>query len=137
MGFFNNNDKEGRIGTREGVTTIAKGTEIEGVIRIDCNLQLDGNFKGDILSKGTVIVGEEGNLVGKIVANHIICKGKILGEVVVNDLDLMEGGCIEARVDYHSTIRVDKGGTVNWTVKKIDKSKMEEIENKEFKKDEE
>lgn len=130
MGFFSNNDKERAAVTGKGVTTIAQGTKIEGVMFIECNLQIDGEFEGEIYSKASVVVGESANFKGKIITDHLICSGKVSGKIIVNDLDILNQGFIEGEISY-STVRIDQGGVLEGTTTRVaNVKKLTELENK-------
>ena len=52
-----------------------------GPLKFKVSLCLDGEHEGDIMTGGTLIINEQGSVLGNIMAAEIICKGKIEGDV--------------------------------------------------------
>jgi len=45
---------------------IGKGMKVEGQLSFEQTVRIDGSFKGEITSPGTLVVGETGFVEGKI-----------------------------------------------------------------------
>ncbi|MBI5642311.1 MAG: polymer-forming cytoskeletal protein [Deltaproteobacteria bacterium] len=58
---------------------IGKGMSIEGRLIFEDTVRIDGNFKGDISTPGTLIVGEGGYIEGRIKAGRALVTGEIRG----------------------------------------------------------
>jgi cytoskeletal protein CcmA (bactofilin family) len=60
---------------------IGKGVRIEGKVSFenDDTVRIDGSFKGEIDARGTLVVGEGGNVEGEIKVNSAIVTGEIRG----------------------------------------------------------
>ena len=52
-------------------SVIGKGTEFEGTIRTKETIRIEGFVKGNIISDGTVIIGNGGNVDGKEITMHV------------------------------------------------------------------
>ena len=48
----------------ENITLLAKGVLIKGEIRVEGTVRIDGRLEGDIHTKGTVVIGEDGVVQG-------------------------------------------------------------------------
>lgn len=59
-------------------------TEFEGKLSFSGAVRIDGHFKGEIFTKGTLIVGEMAVIESNIHASHIIVNGEILGNVIAD-----------------------------------------------------
>jgi len=66
-------------------SVIGKGTEFEGTIRTKETIRVEGFVKGNIISEGTVIVGNGGNVDGKIEAANILIGGEVHGELYASE----------------------------------------------------
>jgi len=66
-------------------SVIGKGTEFEGTIRTKETIRVEGFVKGDIISEGTVIVGNGGNVDGVIKAANILIGGEVHGELYASE----------------------------------------------------
>ncbi|MCP9448303.1 MAG: polymer-forming cytoskeletal protein [Nitrospira sp.] len=65
----------------ESLTFLAKGVDFRGVIHFEGTIRVDGRLEGEIHTKGTLIVGEQGIVKGLISAGTVMTSGKINGTV--------------------------------------------------------
>jgi len=70
-------------------------TEFEGKLSFSGAVRIDGRFKGEIFTKGTLIVGELAVIESKVHASHIIVNGEILGNVIA-----------EKKIEIHASGKV-------------------------------
>ena len=73
-------------GNMENINRIVEGNVIEGVIRSESNLRIDGEFTGELITKGRLVVGPKGKIQGNV---HCLCcdvEGTLEGEVTVLEL---------------------------------------------------
>jgi cytoskeletal protein CcmA (bactofilin family) len=68
------------------INSIMEGTSIEGEIRSDSNLRVDGRVKGTIHVKGRLIVGQSGSIEGEVVCHSSDIEGTVLGRINCQDL---------------------------------------------------
>jgi len=48
------------------INIIGNGTKITGDIETNGDIRIDGNLKGNIITKGKIVIGETGNIEGTI-----------------------------------------------------------------------
>ncbi|MBU1003837.1 MAG: polymer-forming cytoskeletal protein [Proteobacteria bacterium] len=60
---------------------LGTGTTYQGKLEFQGSVRIDGNFKGEVTSKGTLVVGKEANVEGTINVGQLIISGKLNGEV--------------------------------------------------------
>lgn len=82
-------------GTSENKTStelnfIGRGTVIEGEIRTESSIRIDGRVKGKLSCKNTLTVGEGGEIDGEIEAQNAIIGGKIKGKIFINEKLVLE-----------------------------------------------
>ncbi|MCR9279276.1 MAG: polymer-forming cytoskeletal protein [Pseudomonadaceae bacterium] len=69
----------------KGTTLVAANTRIIGDVRFTDQLFLDGVVEGNVIAddseKATVIVSEEGSVIGEIRAPHVVINGTVEGNV--------------------------------------------------------
>lgn len=70
-------------------------TEFEGKLSFTGAVRVDGRFRGEIVTKGTLIVGEMAVIESDIHAAHIIVNGEIRGNVIA-----------EKRMEIHTSGKV-------------------------------
>ena len=63
-----------------------EGTSIEGEIRSDSNLRIDGRVKGTINVRGRLIVGQTGVIEGEVVCQSSDVEGTVIGKINCQDL---------------------------------------------------
>ncbi len=68
---------------------------ITGDIKTDGEVQIDGRLDGN-LSAGTVTVGEQGAVNGKIIATTVHVRGKVTGKIDANVVELAETANVQA-----------------------------------------
>jgi cytoskeletal protein CcmA (bactofilin family) len=60
---------------------LGKETEFEGKLAFTGAVRIDGRFKGEILSEGTLIVGETAYIESDIHASNVIISGEVHGNI--------------------------------------------------------
>lgn len=76
-----------------------KGTSFEGKLAFDGTVQINGNFKGDIISDGTLIVGPEAEIDARIQVSTLIVDGSVHGAIETKQkLELHRGSHLTANV---------------------------------------
>jgi cytoskeletal protein CcmA (bactofilin family) len=68
------------------INSIMEGTSIEGEIRSDSNIRIDGRVKGTINAKGRVIVGQTGVIEGEVNCLASDIEGTLIGKINCQDL---------------------------------------------------
>jgi len=64
---------------------LGRDTEFDGKLSFTGAVRIDGRFQGEILTEGTLIVGESASIDSDIHASHIIISGEIRGNIVADD----------------------------------------------------
>lgn len=60
---------------------IGLGTEFEGRLTFEGVIRLDGRFSGEIVSVGTLIVGETAHVTAEINVDTVVVSGEVHGDV--------------------------------------------------------
>jgi cytoskeletal protein CcmA (bactofilin family) len=68
------------------INMIGKTTNIVGDVVSESDIRIDGNVKGTIQTKGKIVVGQSGIILGNIICQNAEIEGKIEGKIKVNDL---------------------------------------------------
>lgn len=78
-------DKKWESIVEEGAYTfLGKGVDFIGKAKFDGSVRIDGHFDGQIVSKDTLVIGEQGVIKGEITCENLICSGKIEGNIVAS-----------------------------------------------------
>jgi cytoskeletal protein CcmA (bactofilin family) len=60
---------------------LGAGTNYQGKLHFQGAVRIDGNFQGEVVSDGTLVVGQEAVVEGLIKVGQLVLSGKIQGEV--------------------------------------------------------
>ena len=68
------------------INSIMEGTSIEGEIKSDSNIRIDGRVKGTIQVRGRLIVGASGLVEGDVTCQSSDIEGTVNGKITCQDL---------------------------------------------------
>ena len=85
--MFNKNPESGKAeGGTSSINLIGAGTVVEGDIRSNGDIRIDGTVTGNIISKSKVVVGATGSIQGNVTSQNADVSGSIRGKVTVTEL---------------------------------------------------
>ena len=107
-------------------TLISGKTTVEGDVHFSGGLHVDGTIKGRVVaeegSDAVVRLSEVGEIVGDVVAPHIIINGKVKGDVHASvHLELAEKAVVTGNV-YYQLIEMAMGASVNGNLVRKDET---------------
>lgn len=68
------------------INSIMEGTTLQGEVRTDGNLRIDGKVKGTIEAKGKVIIGQTGTVEGEVQCQTSEIEGTLEGKITCSDI---------------------------------------------------
>jgi cytoskeletal protein CcmA (bactofilin family) len=68
------------------INLIGTGTMIDGNIVSNGDIRIDGSLKGNLSTKGKVIVGDTGKVSGEVNCKNFEVEGSVDGKVIVSEL---------------------------------------------------
>lgn len=104
-------------------------TEFEGKLSFRGVVRIDGRFKGEILTEGTLIVGESASLECNIHVSHIIISGEIRGNITASDrIEIHAPGKVFGNIQA-PTVVIDEGVVFegNCRMKKMKESEEKKV----------
>jgi cytoskeletal protein CcmA (bactofilin family) len=128
MSMAKNDLPHGAIGSLIGV-----GTRITGTVTFAGGLRVDGEITGNVNSKsvedGTLVLGEQGRVEGKLVAPRVVINGTVVGQTISTDfVELQPGARIKGNT-YYKRLAMRPGAAVDGQlVHCIDKADSGELE---------
>lgn len=136
--MFNNNKPGKTVSTTANspsVNIISEGTKITGNVHSSSDIRVSGAVEGEALSKGKLIITEQGRVIGDITATDADIAGKVEGEVkVTNRLVLRKNAIIDGNI-YTKTLIVEEGAQINGACRMGERSnKLSQINDAEFEK---
>jgi cytoskeletal protein CcmA (bactofilin family) len=93
-------------------TLIGYGCEFEGNMSTSSSTRIDGKLKGRITGENSIVVGEDGLVLGEIKASETVVYGKVEGTIETNSLEIKKSGIVLGDIFVESLI-VEDGGIFN------------------------
>lgn len=62
-------------------TFVGKGSTVNGNLKIENSLRIDGKVKGDVSCTETVVLGKGGKIEGNVTAKHVMLAGEVKGNI--------------------------------------------------------
>ena len=91
------------------------GTVVEGTVRANNSVRVDGRIKGKLICKNTLTVGVNGEIEGDIEAKNAIIGGKIKGKIKVVEKLVLEAKSILIGDLKASKLLIDEGAVFEGT----------------------
>lgn len=93
----------------EETTIISLGVKIEGKVKSNGNIRVEGQIEGDIMSQGSIVIGGNGEVNGQVNADVISIAGSVTGTVKAkNRLTIEEKGNLKGDI-FTRTLIVKEG----------------------------
>lgn len=99
----------------KSINLISKGTRITGDVISEGDLRIDGHLKGNIKSKGRLVVGETGAIEGEIECGNVEIAGKVKGKILATELITMKATAMIAGEITTSKLSVEPGSLFTGT----------------------
>ena len=62
-------------------TIVGKGSSLEGTLKVENSIRVDGRIKGHVTTTDSLVIGKEGEIEGEIIAKNAIIGGKVRGKI--------------------------------------------------------
>jgi cytoskeletal protein CcmA (bactofilin family) len=118
--------------TSGALNALVKGTVIEGTVRCDSDLRVDGTIKGKLSCQSKVIIGPTGAVEGEIRCQNAVIEGTFKGTLYVTELlNVRETAEVDGEITTNKLIvqsgakfnvacKMEVGANNNGTVKHFD-----------------
>jgi cytoskeletal protein CcmA (bactofilin family) len=95
---------------------LGPGSQFEGKLMFDEIVRLDGQFKGEIISKDTLIVGQEAEIEAEVTVGTLILSGRFKGNIKASGkVDLRAPARVEGNIETPVLV-VEEGVVINSTL---------------------
>jgi len=68
------------------INLISSGTDITGDIKSSGDIRIDGTLKGNLNTKGKVVIGPTGKVCGEVICKNSEVSGIVEGKIIVSQL---------------------------------------------------
>lgn len=75
-------------------TIIGKGSVLEGTLKVESAIRIDGKVKGDVTTNESLYIGTQGEVEGEIKAKNAIIGGKVTGKILATGKIVLESRAI-------------------------------------------
>ena len=97
--------KKGSAGMDNIVGLLGKGTEFEGKLIFEGTLRIDGKFKGEVITKGILAIGEGALVHAEVEADTIIVRGEVHGNLkATQKIEIKGSGKVLGNINTPSLI---------------------------------
>jgi cytoskeletal protein CcmA (bactofilin family) len=117
--FGNNKQTDSKTSTTtpspggSGLNALVKGTSMEGNIKCDSDLRIDGTIKGNVQCKAKLIIGPTGAIEGEVQCQNAVIEGRFKGVLRVSDLlNVRETADVDGDINTNKLI-VQSGAKFN------------------------
>ncbi|WP_084035583.1 bactofilin family protein [Marinomonas ushuaiensis] len=107
MGIFSRN--HGVKSQSSATTLIAEGCTINGHIRVENRLQIDGHVEGQIEASNQIKISESGYVVGEITTDRLIINGEFEGTCRAAHIEILSHGSVSGTI-YSDNLSIETGG---------------------------
>lgn len=94
-----------------GINRIVEGTAIEGEIRCESNIRIDGSFVGNLNTKGRLVIGPAGRIEGTITCQNAEIEGLVKGKLNVQQLLSLKGTAKVEGDIFTDKLSIEPGAT--------------------------
>ena len=96
-------------GSDKTITFLGKETHLEGKLKFEGALRIDGHFDGEITAKGNLIIGEEALVKADILVSYASISGEFHGNITAEQrIDLHAPGKVFGNIQAPSVV-IDEG----------------------------
>jgi len=94
-------------------TLISAGTVLQGDVKSETDLRIDGTIQGNVYSSAKIVIGPTGHVEGNIEGRHADITGRVTGNITVEELLQLRGQChVEGNIQA-TTLQIDPTATFN------------------------
>ena len=120
------------------LNVLVKGTVLEGTLRCESDLRVDGTIKGKLICQAKIIIGPTGSVDGEIHCQNAVVEGSFKGKLTVTELlNVRETAEVDGEITTNKLI-VQSGakfnvackmeiGAANGTVKNFEAKPAENV----------
>ena len=105
-------------------TIIGKGSIIEGNIKVQSSMRVDGRVKGQITATDSVVIGKEGEVEGEVRVKNMIVGGRIKGKIFASGKVVLEARSLCQGELKTSKLVIDDGAVFDGTCTMSDGGKI-------------
>ena len=83
---------------------LGRGAEFEGKLTFEGTVHIEGRFKGEIFSEGTLVVGEGAEVHAEIRVGSVVIQGNVVGNVYIRKVEREEGRLVNTVIQTYPNV---------------------------------
>lgn len=96
-----------------GLNTLVKGSAMEGTLKCESDLRVDGSIKGKLICKAKLIIGPTGTIEGEVNCQNAVIEGRFSGTLRVSELlNIRETAAVDGDI-FTGKLIVQSGAKFN------------------------
>ncbi len=97
--MFGEKERSLRVIEQNPTTLLDQGCQFEGKLTFEGSVQINGKFRGEIFSDGTLVIGDGADVEGKIEIDTIIISGHLRGTIVAKSkIEMLPPASVKADI---------------------------------------
>lgn len=101
--------KQSDFNSSDKTNFIVEGTHLQGTFTSESNIRVDGSIKGNVDTKGKLVIGPKGIIDGEITCQNAEVEGKITGKITVENLFSLKSSAVIDGEIFTSKLSIDPG----------------------------
>ncbi len=90
-------------------TTIGSTASLQGVLKAEGSIRIDGAFEGEIETAANVIIGRTGKVLANIKARNVLVAGRVKGDInALESLEILKDGGVKGDIEA-GTLLLEEG----------------------------
>lgn len=107
---------------REVISVIGPGMEVEGDCGSEGSVRVEGRVEGQVRAAKSVVVGEEGEIVGDVHTQDAVVAGRVQGTIRAASRVELKATCRVRGNIESGTVKLEEGGRVDGELRMTDRS---------------
>jgi cytoskeletal protein CcmA (bactofilin family) len=110
--MFNKKEEAPQSFSMQVINNIGSGTTIEGDLKTEGDIRIDGKIVGNIMSKGRLVTGPSSSIIGDVICTNGNIDGTVKGNIqVMETLKITKTANIDGNITSKKLI-VDEGAVI-------------------------
>ena len=125
--MFKKEERDRQLTQTDGIIAfLGKGAEFKGIISYEGTVRIDGRVEGEIITKGTLVVGESAVIHAEISAGTVVSGGRITGNVTASERVQLLAPTILTGAVKTPLLIIEEGVRFNGSCEMGDQARLEE-----------
>lgn len=108
---------------------LGKGAEFNGKLVLNGLVRIDGEFKGEVLGSGTLIIGEGAYIEADIAVDNLVISGEVRGDLDIKKrVEISPTGKLSGNIKT-AVLEVKEGAIIDGACQMSDRDKIENSGN--------